>query len=60
MGRYGTLMEHVERQRAEYGLETLRQLRSELENINQFAKYPFDVGGPSWIDREIQREEKLL
>lgn len=53
----------IERERTIYGLRTLKQLRDELENSpcgNQFEKYPFDIGGPSWIAREIERAEKLL
>jgi len=53
----------LERERAEYGLRTLRHLKQELEHSpcgNQFEKYPFDIGGLSWITREIKREETLL
>ena len=53
----------LERERAEYGLRTLRHLKQELEHSpcgNQFEKYPFDIGGLSWIAREIKREETLL
>src|SRR5215471_12800514 len=52
-----------ERERAEYGLRTLKQLKQELKHSpcgNQFEKYPFDIGGLSWITREIKREETLL
>jgi len=53
----------LERERAEYGLRTLKHLKQELEHStcgNQFEKYPFDIGGLSWITREIKREETLL
>ena len=53
----------LERERAEYGLRTLRHLKQELEHSpcgNQFEKYPFDIGGLSWISREIKRAETLL
>ena len=53
----------LERERAEYGLRTLKHLKQELERSpcgNQFEKYPFDIGGLSWITREIKREETLL
>src|SRR5689334_2894831 len=53
----------LERERAEYGLRTLRCLKQELEHSpcgNQFEKYPFDIGGLSWISREIKRAEMLL
>ena len=53
----------LERERAEYGLRTLKQLKQELEHSpcgNQFEKYPFDIGGLSWISREIKRVETLL
>ncbi len=49
-----------ERERAEYGLRTLKQLKQELEHSacgNQFEKYPFQL---NWITREIKREERLL
>ena len=52
-----------ERERAEYGLRTLKQLKQELKHSpcgNQFEKYPFEIGGLSWITREIKREEALL
>ena len=53
----------VERERAEYGLRTLKQLKQELEHSpcgNQFEKYPFDIGALSWISREIKRAETVL
>jgi len=53
----------LERERAEYGLRTLKHLKQELEHSpcgNQFEKYPFDIGGLSWISREIKRAETLL
>jgi hypothetical protein len=53
----------LERERAEYGLRTLKQLKQELEHSscgNQFKKYPFEIGGLSWITREIKREEAAL
>jgi len=53
-------MSPLERERAEHGLRTLRQLKHELERSpcgNQFEKYPF---GLNWITREIKREEALL
>ena len=53
----------LERERAEYGLRTLKHLKQELEHSpcgNQFEKYPFNIGGLSWITREIKREETLL
>jgi hypothetical protein len=53
----------LERERAEYGLRTLKHLKQELERSpcgNQFEKYPFDIGGLSWIPKEIKREETLL
>jgi hypothetical protein len=53
----------LERERAEYGLRTLKHLKQELEHSacgNQFEKYPFDIGGLSWITREIKRAETLL
>ena len=53
----------LERERAEYGLRTLKHLKQDLEHSpcgNQFEKYPFDIGGLSWITREIKREETLL
>ena len=53
----------LERKRAQYGLRTLKHLKQELEHSpcgNQFEKYPFDIGGLSWITREIKREETLL
>ena len=56
-------MTNIERQRAEYGLRTLRRLKYELENSadgNQFKKYPFDIGGPGWIIKEIERQEAEL
>ena len=56
-------MTPLERERAEYGLRTLKYLKQELERSpcgNQFEKYPFDIGGLSWITREIKREETLL
>ena len=56
-------MTPLERERAEYGLRTLKHLKQELECSpcgNQFEKYPFEIGGPSWITREIKREEALL
>ena len=52
-------MSPLERERADYGLRTLRQLKDELEHSscgNQFEKYPF---GLNWITREIKREEAL-
>ena len=45
----------TEQEHEKYGLETLRQLRRELEESGQFEKYPFDIGGPSWILRELKR-----
>ena len=56
-------MTPLERERAEYGLRTLKHLKQELERSpcgNQFEKYPFEIGGLSWITREIKREETLL
>jgi len=53
----------LERERAEYGLRTLKHLKQELERSpcgNQFEKYPFEIGGLSWIAREIKREETVL
>jgi len=53
----------LERERAEYGLRTLKHLKQELEHSpsgNQFEKYPFEIGGLSWITREIKREEAVL
>ena len=46
------------REHEQYGLRTLKQLRDEFERLGQFDKYPFDIGGPSWILREIEREEE--
>ena len=56
-------MTSLERERAEYGLRTLNHLKQQLEHSpcgNQFEKYPFEIGGLSWIAREIKREETLL
>ena len=53
----------LEHERAEYGLRTLKHLKQELERSrcgNQFEKYPFEIGGLSWIAREIKRAEALL
>jgi hypothetical protein len=48
----------LERERAEYGLYTLKQLHDQLKNMpgDQFKKYPREL---SWIKWEIEREENM-
>jgi hypothetical protein len=52
-------MTPLERERAEYGLKTLKQLHDQLKNMpsDQFKKYPHEL---SWIKWEIEREETFI
>ena len=48
-------MTAIERERAEYGLKTLKHLHDQLKE--QFKKYPQTL---SWIKWEIEKQETLL
>jgi hypothetical protein len=52
-------MTSIERQRAIYGLSTLRQLKAELASmpVNQLKKYPKET---SWIPWEIEKWDTIL